>query len=374
MNAKWALIGRVIGKAALLFGIVNLFFLLANPTPWLTRLSIYNTLVPGRARLPYGENPTESYSLTLTRFEPMFAAHELAGAGKKSDEYRVMLLGDSSVWGWLLAADQTLSACLNRQHWRLANGKRLRAYNLGYPVLDLTKDLLILQKALAYEPDLVVWLVTLESFYPQQQLYFEIVRAHADEVRDLIARYDLNLDPAVLPPPPKWWERSLIGQREALAGWLRLQIYGVAWAVTGIDHRNPRFSMPVRQNLQDGEGLLDGTPRTDWERDDLAFDVLAAGVRMANEGGAEMLLINEPIFRSSGLNSDLRYNHFYPRWAYDRYRELLGELAEENGWHYADLWDAAPSDQFTDTPFHLNPDATCDLAAVIGAEIQRQFP
>ncbi|MCZ7670394.1 MAG: hypothetical protein M5U34_26160 [Chloroflexi bacterium] len=44
-------------------------------------------------------------------------------------------------------------------------------------------------------------------------------------------------------------------------------------------------------------------------------------------GDVPVLLINEPMFISSGRNSDLRYNAFYPRWAYDQYREMLGETA-----------------------------------------------
>jgi hypothetical protein len=75
--------------------------------------------------------------------------------------------------------------------------------------------------------------------------------------------------------------------------------------------------------------------------DDLAFDVLAAGI--ARAGDVPVLIINEPIFVSDGRNSDLRYNLWYPRWAYDQYRALLAEQATTYGWHYLDLWDAVPS-------------------------------
>jgi len=44
------------------------------------------------------------------------------------------------------------------------SGKQARVYNLGYPTMSLTKDLLILSRALHYQPDLIIWLVTLESF------------------------------------------------------------------------------------------------------------------------------------------------------------------------------------------------------------------
>ena len=38
-----------------------------------------------------------------------------------------------------------------------------------------------------------------------------------------------------------------------------------------------------------------------------------------------MLLVNEPMLISNGANSEIRYNFFYPRWAYDEYRSMLAE-------------------------------------------------
>ena len=54
-------------------------------------------------------------------------------------------------------------------------------------------------------------------------------------------------------------------------------------------------------------------------QDKLAFDVLDAGMSIT----PNMLLVNEPILISNGANSDIRYNFFYPRWAYDEYRSML---------------------------------------------------
>ena len=75
-------IGRILLKAALLFLLINLIFALFNPIPALGKVSAYNRLFPGRARLPYGENPERSYNLSLFDLDAMFASHELA-AGRK---------------------------------------------------------------------------------------------------------------------------------------------------------------------------------------------------------------------------------------------------------------------------------------------------
>jgi len=78
---------------------VNIAFALVKPMPFLGRLSLYNRLFPGRLRLPYGDNPSQDYNLSPFNLEAMIASHEIAGAAPSADEYRVLLLGDSSVWG-----------------------------------------------------------------------------------------------------------------------------------------------------------------------------------------------------------------------------------------------------------------------------------
>ena len=171
-------------KHLLLFILANLFFALLYPLPALGRISLYNRLLPGRLRLPYGDNPSKAYNLSLYNLEAMFASHELIRRPKPPDEFRVILIGDSSTWGFLLPAGQTLAAYLNagadlsgsgtsgsNNPKGLTGGKQVRFYNLGYPVMSLTKDLLILSYALRYQPDLIVWLVTLESFPYDKQLF-----------------------------------------------------------------------------------------------------------------------------------------------------------------------------------------------------------
>jgi hypothetical protein len=89
-------------------------------------------------------------------------------------------------------------------------------------------------------------------------------------------------------------------------------------------------------------------------------------------GEAPVLLVNEPIYISAGENSALRYNSFYPRWAYDQYRALLARAASAQGWHYVDLWDLIPPEEFTDTPVHLTPSSTTALATRLWSELEEQ--
>src|SRR5512138_2827439 len=124
----------VLLKATLLFVLFNLAFILFKDIP-LGKLSLYNSVFPGRERFPFGETK-ESYNLSLFDLDAMFASHVLAGTTKTPDEYRVFLVGDSSVWGTLLTPEQTLVGQLNANSMS-ACGKTIKAYNLGYPTISL---------------------------------------------------------------------------------------------------------------------------------------------------------------------------------------------------------------------------------------------
>ena len=359
-NTAARFVAGVVVKALLLFALVDLVVAVINPLPALGRLSAYNTLLPGRLRLPYGDNPDQDYNLSLFQLEAMVASHQVAQA-KAAGEYRVLLVGDSSTWGWLLPAGATLAAQLNAAGNVTATGRHVRVYNLGYPILSLSKDLLLLSAVHDLRPDLIVWLVTLESFPADKQLFPPLVQHNPGPMRDLIARYKLNLNPDDSSfVNPSFWDRTLIGRRRDLADLLRLQLYGVAWAATGIDQEIPATYTPLTVDLAT-DPTFHGLQPPHLAADNLAFDVLEAGV--AEAGPAPVLIVNEPTFVSHGQNSDIRYNFFYPRWTYDDYRQLLAAEASAHAWHYVDLWDAAGNDQYTDSPIHLTAAGNTQLAA-----------
>ena len=364
---NWSTLGRIALKALLLFALVNAAFAAVRPLDALGRLSLYNSLLPGRARLPYGEVPAEDYNLTLNNLPAMWASHELARP-RAADEFRVLLLGDSGTWGWFLENRDTLAGQLNALGLRAAGGRRVVVYNLGYPVMSLTKDLLLLDDALAHDADLILWPVTLQSFARGRQLDHPLLQQNAGRVRDLIARYDLALDPfdSRLVVRTRL-DETLVARRRDLADLLRLQTLGLAWAATGIDQAIPADIPPRQSDLDADESWLDIAGPRPLTEEDLTFDVLRAG--MARAGEVPVLLINEPIYVSDGANSDVRYNSFYPRWAYDDYRALLAEAAAAEGWRLLDLWDAIPPDEFTDTPVHLTPAGTRLLAEALEPQI-----
>jgi hypothetical protein len=358
---------RAILKGLVLYILVVALF--ALPLPNFGKVSAYNGLFPGRPRLPFGENPAESYNFSLFNLDAMFASHEIADGTKPADEFRVLVIGDSSVWGTLLRPEETLAAQLNAVAPTYC-GKQARFYNLGYPTISAAKDLMLIDYAARYQPDQIIWLTSLEALPLDKQLDTPLVANNAETVDALIEKYDLPLDPrdAAL-VRPDFWDRTLLGQRRNLADLIRLQLYGVQWAATGIDQIYPPYPAPQTDFADGDDKFHDLRPPLDEAA--LAYDILAAGM---NHSPAPILLVNEPIMISGGVNSHIRYNFFYPRWAYDAYRTQLAARADANGWNYLDVWNLLPQSEFTNSAIHLTPAGETILAQTILAALQPTCP
>jgi hypothetical protein len=327
------------------------------PADALGQVSIYNHLVPGRPRLPFGETPQRSYNLSLYNLEAMFASHEISAQPVNKEEYRVILLGDSSVWGTLLKPEETLAGRLNARSLTIC-GKPARFYNLGYPTISLTKDVLILQRALKENPDLAVWVTSLEAFPADKQYASPLAANNRALVQPILG--------GELPSAQdsNFFDSTLVGRRREFADWARLQLYGIPWAATGIDQDYPANYPKADVDLEADETFHNLKPGDDLSTA-LAWDVLDKGMKLAGDNGLPVVLVNEPIMISNGANSNLRYNFYYPRWAYDQYRQNLSGRAAADGWTTLDAWDAIPMDQFTNSAIHLTPTGEDVLAGFV---------
>ena len=364
---QWKFLAAIAWRTTVLFLVLNLAAVPLD-LDGLGRWSLYNRIFPGRERFPFGSDPQAAYNLSLYNLDAMFAAHRLAGEAKAADELRVFVVGDSAVWGTLLKPQETLAGQLNDLPAPGCAGKTVKFYNLGYPTLSVTKDVMVLDAAREYQPDLVIWLVTLESLPLKRQLDSPIVANNSARIERLIREYQLPLDGGdARLVQANWLERTLWGRRRDLADLLRLQLYGPIWSATGIDQAYPETYPPVERDFKEGDTqFLDFTPGT-LGANHIGFDILAAGLKAA---GAPVLLVNEPVMISSGKNSQLRYNFYYPRWAYDSYRQLLADEAQKRQWTYVDFWNLIPEDEFTNSAIHLTPAATRTLAGAVGGVLQ----
>ena len=355
-------------KKLLVIAILSIIFLgifaalwqVGQPLQLLNRISLYNVVFPGRERLPFGESPQTAYNFSIGSLDAAFASHKISGAGEKDPSVlRIVAVGDSSGWGTLLRPEETLCGQLDGRI--LADGRKAVCFNLAYPTLSLAKDYLILNRAMRYDPDLILWPLTLESFPEQKQSDNALIRANWDEYRSLFPEKEipsLELDPI---------EKSLWGQRRQAADWLRLQLYGLMWAGTKIDQDYPE-SYPAPQTDLEADNSYYGMegPLPDSF---LSWDILEKGISRA--GDVPVLLINEPMLISDGENAEIRYNYYYPREAYDGWHQSLLDRVANNGWHLLDLWDSLDAGDFTNSAIHYNAESAQRIADRVFEEIEK---
>jgi hypothetical protein len=138
------------------------------------------------------------------------------------------------------------------------------------------------------------------------------------------------------------------------------------WRITHIDQYYPVNYEPAKRDFDEDASFYDWD-EGEMKNDDLAFNLLQAGHSMVDE--IPLILVNEPILISDGKNSDIRYNFYYPVWAYDQYRKELGEISSANDWIYLDLWDLIPESEFTNTAIHITPAGMESLTGVIAETV-----
>lgn len=353
---------RVLVKALSLFVIVNIIYALINPQG--VKVSGYNAVFPGRTRLPFGISG-DPYTVTVDYLDAMFASHLIA-APKNPKEYRIALIGDSSIWGENLGAYEVISEQWNQLDFQCGE-KVIRAYNLGYPHPSIVKDLVILKKATEYEPDLIIWFVTLNTLFSQRINPFLV--ANREWAATVLETYDISFlgSRKLVEERSSFFERTLFGRRSALARQIKLQALGIIWTATGADTNTfapddlPDFSV-------DDDPHYRGLQPTDPIKNRLFLNALAAGVDIA--GSIPVLIVNEPIFSVDETVSRVRYNPVYPRWAYDQYREALASAAQSAGWNYLDLWNAIPPKYFSDAGLHLSLQGERQLAQRVNPALQ----
>jgi len=357
---------RVIVKAILILCVFNFAFI--DIYPWLSTHQVYNHIVPGRLRFPWAQPELELTVHSLSLYEAMdamFASHIISANDKPADEFRVIFLGDSSFWGDGISVSGTLPEQINRLDLQNCHSQRIVAYNLALPSLYVMKDFLILNKAMKYKPDLIVWGVTLRSLGYSDQNASLFLPSQSDDALYLIHRYNLNLSTAILKPTTLWGQTLLV-DRSNVKNLFIYQMDALPWIATGVDGN-------ITSSLQSQIGN-DVDPKNismlhsaAVSPDNLMLGVLNSADDLA--APAPILIVNEPIFIATGKNSQQYYDSFYPRPLYDQYRNILSDWAHSHRQPYIDVWDSVANYEFTDTPFHLSLSGEKQLASILSPAI-----
>ncbi|MGV8024932.1 MAG: hypothetical protein AB2L18_00020 [Anaerolineaceae bacterium] len=367
MHEKTINLWRIIWKTILILLIINFSFPFIKFMNF-PEISVYNSIFPGRQRLPFGENPDLSYNLTLNDLDAMLASHIVA-ASDIGSEYSIFLIGDSSIWGTLLENDATVSAKLQNYFnsaTPVKNGP-IHIYNLGYPTSSILKDLVILDKGLEHKPDMVVWFVTLNSLVKNSYQEAPILLNNPEITNTVISKYELMIP---FLQEQSYWDKTFFNQRRNIYDRIHLQMVAPMWASTGIDQYIPQEYTPAARDLE-ADDSYEYIQTHSINETDLDLSVIANFI--AKNPEVQVLVVNEPILISSGANSDIRYDLYYPRWIYDDYRQLLSTKFAEMEIKYIDLWNAVPTSFFTNSAIHYNEQGVEIVAQKIYSFIAKDF-
>jgi len=359
---------RILLETCLLLIIINFIYPSFGFIPF-AKFSLYNHIFPGRQRLPFGENPQLSYNLTLNDIDAMLASH-IAADSNAEKEYSIYLVGDSSVWGTLLKNDATLSSYLQNllnQTYPKNGINSIKVYNFGYPTSSVLKDLVLLDESLKYKPDMIIWFVTLNSLIEGSYKEAPLLLANPEKTNLAIEKYNLAFS---LLPKRTFLEKTLLMQRRNIYDRIRLQLLGFMWAATEIDQYIPQEYQVAARDLEQDDSyqfLKDHS----LSEEDLDLSIVTNFV--AQNPQIKVIIVNEPILISRGRNSAIRYDTYYPRWAYDAYRDILSSKLSEMGIKYIDLWDAVPETFFTNSAIHYNEEGVRIVTEKIYAFLMRDL-
>ena len=318
---------------------------------------------------------------SLFDLDILLGQHELCWrSARRPDERRILLLGNSAVFGAPLPADQTFWALSNRELEAAGTGAHI--YNLGFASTYQLKEALIVHQALRYEPHLIVYGVTLADFghvapmpWPPALWSFfayntEVVAALASSgapgLEEPLATYR-----AFHPRGRRAW--ALFEKLRQAGAYLRLaarqNAHGLvrAWSVGG----EPRAS-DAEPLLRRGGYRCSETLEL-FERDFHAWqewNILAYLERVQQQTGTEVLVVNWPVAHAP---IGACYNRRYPSEAQEEYDRWLRSQAESRGLSYLDLHDLVPAEEFPDT-LHPSPDGHARIASALVRALRERFP
>ena len=333
--------------------------------PDLRPLNLYAALHLKRARFPLSTRPALDDALDVGNLDAMFASH-IVSSPKGPQEFRVLVLGNSAVWGLQLKPNQTLPGQLDAL--KLSCGdKHVRFYNLSFPRSSASKDLMILDQALEFKPDLVLWMVTWYTLMPKTRVDHWLITQNYTEFYKLARRFDFLPQGYTAPSAAE----TLAARNRELFRETRYQIYSFVQLATRLDQfPGPPELLP---STLSPDLTFEGLKPPTLNQSQVSLDQVQDFYDLA--GSVPVVLINQPILVVSGSpNSDVRYNSYYPRWVYDQYRQYIGQAAARHGWNYLDLWNTFPAAYYTDTPLHLNPQGQTLLAKMLAPAIEEQCP
>lgn len=289
----------------------------------------------------------------------------------------MLLLGNSSVFGHDLPADRTVAELTSRELAR--RGVNAHVFDLAWVTSYQLKDALILNEALRYEPDAIVWTVSPVDLKHRAPLPHEAMNGFFQENADELCRF-MDERPAGLTEPLELY-RPVVTVDPLTRPWRRLRQLGrftqsavrqygaaltralapAALAAAPPGRRRGRFWKRDYDCAAVKRGWKEQF--TGWQE----WNALAWLEQLQKERGIPVLVVGWPIAGELVWGC---YNQFYPTEFPPAVRSWLAAETSRRGLHYLDLQWAVPVTDFTDT-IHLGAAGHARVAGRLAPAVAR---
>jgi hypothetical protein len=291
--------------------------------------------------------------------ELMLRQHELCWRRPATaDELRVLLFGSSAVYGFPLPVEETLSTYMNQ---RLAAAHPpAHLFNLAFVTPNQVRDALLIHEALPYDPDVIVYPLTLAEFRHIAPMWFP-TSTRFFEMNDAALRRLAADPPAGLEQPVEQYAtanvNNAVRQRPAAqlrdAGLYARRLAEATAETFAAAVNSPRPRHQAKAGQRQTEYDCSETERAmisfkNWKE----WNVLAYLEDLQKRRGIRVLVVHWPIAHEPLGNC---YSVRYTNTAVQDFADWIAAQTRQRQLPYLDLSTFLPAESFIDS-LHIKPE------------------
>ena len=291
--------------------------------------------------------------------EIMLRQHELCWRKPASTgELRVMLFGSSAVYGFPLPVEETVSEYLNRQFASANIPARL--FNLAFVTPNQVRDALLMHEVLPYDPDVIVYPLTLAEFRHIAPMWFP-TSTRFFEMNDAALQRLVSDPPAGLEEPVAHYAKANSNNAAHLhstdqlrdAGLYARRLAGATAETVAARVNSPRPPHKAKAGKRQTEYDCSETERAmisyaNWRE----WNVLAYLEDLQRRHGIRVLVVHWPIAHEPLGNC---YSVRYTNAVVKDFADWISAQTTQRQLAYLDLRDFIPAETFIDS-LHLKPE------------------
>lgn len=307
--------------------------------------------------------------------ELLLRQHEVCWREARSpNERRIFAIGNSAIYGFPWPYESTAIALVNEELER--QGVAAHIFNLGFVFTYQTKEAMILSEALRYEPDFIVYGVTLDDYAHLAPFPYLPVTKFFEANSRAVARLAAD--------PPRSFEEPFRLYRDAQAADVRPYASWIEFRQAGTFVRlaAQQTAKTIRKRMfpsfqEEGPRIGKKNPRYDCNKIKRSFEKTYANwnewsmleylAQLRAETGVEVLVVNWPVAHEPRGDC---YNVRYPNESFEEYLEWMQKKADGLGLAYLDLHDLLDRLEFVDS-VHPTIEGQRKVATRLGEALTR---